>query len=83
MIGLNVYVLRYGTVTYVVDGDTLDVNDIRVRVALVVTPERGGNGYQSAKNFVKNLCLGDEAQVDIDDVQRGGDKYAREIGVVY
>jgi endonuclease YncB( thermonuclease family) len=55
MIGLNVYVLRYGTVTYVVDGDTLDANDIRVRIALVVTPERGGNRYQSAKNFVKNL----------------------------
>jgi micrococcal nuclease len=72
-----------GPVTYVVDGDTLDVNDIRVRLALVDTPERGENGYQSAKNFVKNLCLGDDAEVDIDDGQRGGDRYAREIGVVY
>lgn len=72
-----------GPVTYVVDGDTLDVNDIRVRLALVDTPERGENGYQSAKNFVKNLCLGEDAQVDIDDGQRGGDRYAREIGVVY
>ena len=72
-----------GTVTYVVDGDTLDVNDVRVRLALVDTPERGEKGYNTAKNFVKNLCLGEKAEVDIDDGQRGGDRYGREIGIVY
>jgi len=52
---------------------------------LVDTPERGEEGYQSAKNFVKDLCLGEDAQVDIDDGQRGrgGDRYGREIGIVY
>jgi micrococcal nuclease len=72
-----------GAVTKVVDGDTLDVNNIRVRLALVDTPEIGENGYQSAKDFVKNLCLGHDAEVDIDDGQRGGDRYGREVGVVY
>jgi endonuclease YncB( thermonuclease family) len=72
-----------GPVTYVVDGDTLDVNDVRIRLALVDTPEIGEIGYESAQNFVEDLCLGKDAQVDIDDGQRGGDRYGREIGVVY
>ena|GEM_PF-1431943 len=72
-----------GPVTHVADGDTLDVNGITIRLALVNTPEIGENGYESAKNFVKDLCLGKNAQVDIDDGQRGGDRYGREVGVVY
>jgi endonuclease YncB( thermonuclease family) len=72
-----------GPVTHVVDGDTLDVNGIRIRLALVNTPEIGETGYETAKNFVKDLCLGNDAEVDIDDGQRGGDRYGREIGVVY
>jgi endonuclease YncB( thermonuclease family) len=72
-----------GRVTHVADGDTLDVNGITIRLALVDTPEIGENGYDSAKNFVKDLCLGNNAEVDIDDGQRGGDRYGREIGVVY
>ena len=43
-------------VTYVVDGDTLDINDIRIRLSLVDTPERGEERYKEAKNFVKDLC---------------------------
>ena len=59
-----------GKVTYVVDGDTLDINDIRIRLSLVDAPERDQDGYQEAKNFVKDLCLQKEGQVDIDDGQR-------------
>ena len=40
-----------GIVNYVIDGDTLDINDIRIRLALVDTPERGQDGY---KNRNKN-----------------------------
>lgn len=72
-----------GIVNYVVDGDTLDINDIRVRLALVDTPERGQDGYKEAREFVKNLCLNKKGEVDIDDDQRRGDRYGREIGVVY
>ena len=40
-----------GIVNYVIDGDTLDINDIRIRLALVDTPEREQDGY---KNTNKN-----------------------------
>jgi micrococcal nuclease len=72
-----------GIVNYVVDGDTLDINDNRIRLSLINTPERGEEGYMEAKNFVKNLCLNKKGQVDIDDGQRRGDRYGREVGVVY
>jgi len=45
-----------GNVTYVVDGDTLDINGIRVRLSLVDTPARGQPGFKEAKEFVKSLC---------------------------
>lgn len=72
-----------GIVNHVVDGDTLDINDVRVRLALVDTPEREQDGYNEAKDFVRNLCLNKNGKVDIDDGQRRGDRYGREIGVVY
>ena len=52
-------------------------------MALVDTPERGQDGYKEAREFVKNLCLNKKGEVDIDDGQRRGDRYGREIGVVY
>jgi len=72
-----------GIVNYVIDGYTLDINDIRIRLALVDAPERGQDGYKEAREFVKNLCFNKKGEVDIDDGQRRGDRYGREIGVVY
>jgi micrococcal nuclease len=72
-----------GNVTYIVDGDTLDINGIRVRLSLVDTPERGEPGYTEAKEFVSLLCLGKKGELDVDDGQRRGDRYGREIGIVY
>src|SRR5206468_6834578 len=72
-----------GNVTYVVDGDTLDINGIRIRLSLVNTSERGQPGYKEAKEFVKSLCLGKNGELDVDDGQRRGDRYGREIGIVY
>lgn len=72
-----------GTVNYIVDGDTLDINDIRIRLSLVDTPERGQEGFKQAKEFVQKLCLNKKGQVDIDDGQRRGDRYGRDIGVVF
>jgi len=71
-----------GPITYVVDGDTLDVNNIRIRLALVNTPEVGEAGFLSAKAFVENRCLNKNGEVDMDDGQRQG-SFGREIGVVY
>jgi endonuclease YncB( thermonuclease family) len=71
-----------GKVNHVVDGDTLDINDIRIRLSLVDTPERGDPGFKESTQFVVKLCLGENAEVDMDDGQRLG-SFGREIGVVY
>lgn len=72
-----------GNVTYIVDGDTLDINGVRIRLSLVDTPERGQSGFKEAKDFVSSLCLGKKGELDVDDGQRRGDRYGREIGIVY
>ena len=72
-----------GTVTEIVDGDTLDVNNVRVRLALVNTPERGQIGYTEAIDFVQSVCdVGTTALVDEDDGQKEG-SFDRVIGIVY
>jgi hypothetical protein len=72
-----------GTVTEIVDGDTLDINNVRVRLALVNTPERGENGYTEAIDFVHSVCgVGTTALVDEDDGQKEG-SFDRVIGLVY
>jgi endonuclease YncB( thermonuclease family) len=72
-----------GKVTDVIDGDTLDINNIRVRLTLVNTPETGESGYTEAKEFVKLVCrIRTNALVDEDDGQKEG-SYDRLIGLVY
>jgi micrococcal nuclease len=72
-----------GKVTKIVDGDTLDVNDVRVRLSLVNTPEIGQSGYKEATEFTANLCpVGSEVLVDEDDGQTEG-SYGRIIAKVY
>lgn len=73
-----------GTISKVVDGDTVDIDgEIRVRLSLVNTPERGEQGYSEAKDFVSSVCgVGTNVIVDEDDGQKGG-SYGRMIGLVY
>jgi len=72
-----------GLVTHIVDGDTIDVNTVRVRLALVNTPERGDHGYAEATTFTTTLCpVGSTALVDEDDGQTQG-SYDRMIGKVF
>ena len=72
-----------GTVTKVVDGDTVDIDNVRIRLALVNTPEQGKPGYQEATEFTKVKCsVGTKALVDEDDLQTRG-SYGRMIGLVY
>jgi hypothetical protein len=72
-----------GTITEIVDGDTLDINNVRVRLALVNTPEQGENGYTEAIDFVRSVCgVGTTALVDEDDGQKEG-SFDRVIGLVY
>src|SRR5207247_8748679 len=71
------------TVTYIVDGDTLDVGSTRIRLTLVNSPEVAQPGYSVAKNFTAKTCpVGSQALVDEDDGQTGG-SYGRMVAVVY
>jgi endonuclease YncB( thermonuclease family) len=71
-----------GPVTHIVDGDTLDVDGVRIRLTLVDAPESGQPGYPEAKGFTAATCpLGSQALVDEDDGQTGG-SYGRIVAVV-
>jgi micrococcal nuclease len=75
-----------GTVTKVIDGDTLDVmppegETITIRLALIDSPERDESGFNEAKNFITEQCLNKNAEVDPDNNQ--GLTYGRTVGVVY
>ena len=66
-----------------VDGDTLDIDNVRIRLTLVNTPETYQDGYIKAKQFVETNCeVGTRAMVDEDDGQKSG-SYDRMIGLVF
>ncbi len=70
-------------VTYIVDGDTLDLGGTRIRLALVNSPEVGDPGADAATAFTAATCpVSSTATVDQDDGQLGG-SYGRMIGVVW
>lgn len=71
-----------GTVTRIVDGDTIHVDNISIRLSLVNTPERGQPGYDEATAFTASLCpVGSAALVDEDDGQTEG-SYGRLVAKV-
>ncbi|WP_458720006.1 thermonuclease family protein [Candidatus Nitrosocosmicus sp. R] len=75
-----------GTVTKVIDGDTLDVTTtegetITVRLALIDAPETDESGFDEAKNFMTEKCLDKNSEVDPDNNQ--GLTYGRTVAVVY
>lgn len=73
----------HGIVTKIIDGDTLDVNNTRIRLSMVNTPEFGERGYNEAKELLFSFCgMGSKVIVDVDDGQKEG-SYGRTIGLVY
>ena len=72
------------SVTAIVDGDTIDVgHGIRVRLALVNTPEVGQPLYKEAKQFTASLCpIDSNVLIDQDDGQIEG-SYGRMIAKVF
>jgi len=72
-----------GTVTKVVDGDTIDVQlssgPIRVRLHGVDTPERGQPGGKEATGALTGLVQGKEVEIE----PFSQDRYDRMIGIVY
>jgi len=72
-----------GTVTKVVDGDTLDISNVRVRLVLVDAPERDTREGPAATAYLKELCPeGSSARLQRDRLQ-SEDQYGRTLGVVW
>ncbi len=81
------YIERTATVSYVVDGDTINLQGgEKIRLVGIDTPELGPpaeNGAVEAKNFVENLCPpGTQIGLDVDDLEPE-DRYGRTLAVVY
>ncbi|MEJ7569642.1 MAG: thermonuclease family protein [Gaiellaceae bacterium] len=76
-----------GTVTYVVDGDTLDVRiglkTERIRVIGIDTPERGGCYASSATEAAKRLADGQRVVLKGDPTQDTRDRYGRLLAYVW
>jgi len=72
-----------GVVTQIIDGDTLEIGQTRIRLALTSTPELDESGGQEAKQFVEEQCpKGSVVLVDEDDGQIEG-SFGRMIAKVY
>lgn len=72
-----------GTVTRIIDGDTIVVGETHVRFALAAAPELSESGGLVAKEFIENTCpIGSKAIVDEDDKQTDG-SYGRTIAKIY
>ena len=72
-----------GHVSKIIDGDTMEVDGVSVRLALIDTPERGDYGYDYATDYLESLCpVRSPVVIDVDDWQES-DRYGRIIGVVY
>ena len=63
-----------GTVTRVIDGDTILVDrETKIRLALVNTPERGKPGHEEAASFARLFCPGGSTIIyDLDHSQKYG-----------
>jgi len=72
-----------GTMTQVIDGDTLKIDGQSIRFALSSAPELDESGGIKSKEFIENICpVGSTVLVDEDDEQTQG-SYGRIIGVIY
>ena len=72
-----------GTVTKIIDGHSIHVDDQYVRFALASAPYLKGPGGMDAKNLIETICpVGSQALVDEDDGQPP-EGHSRIIGVVH
>jgi len=76
--GFSVKELEMVNVTRVIDGDTFEVGDKKVRLLGVNTPESGDFGYTEAKNFLAEF-EGEEVGIECGEE----DQYGRELCYAY
>ena len=72
-----------GQITRVIDGDTLLIDQTKIRLSLVNSPERDEIGYQEAKNFASTVCPVGASAEFVEDTWQPVDKYGRSVGLVY
>jgi micrococcal nuclease len=71
-----------GTVTKIIDGDTIHVNEQSVRFALASAPNLEGYGGADSRNFIQTICpVGSEVLIDEDD-GHVLDDHSRIVGMV-
>ena len=72
-----------GTVTKIIDGNSIHVDDQYVRFALASAPYLKGPGGMDSKNLIETICpVGSQVLVDEDDGQPP-EGHSRVIGVVH
>ena len=72
-----------GNVTRILDGDTIEVDSVRIRLVLVDAPESSQVGGFEATNFIHQNCpVGSQVILDQDDSQLY-DNYGRLLAVVW
>lgn len=78
----TVHFEKTGKCVEVIDGNTIQVYGVgRVQLTQVKTPD-SQLGFNNAKKFVEDECLGKTVYLDIDDKQ-SEDKFGRTLAVVY
>lgn len=63
-------------VKHIIDGDTFDTNNGRIRIWGIDTPERNEKGYYEAKEALARMIADKTLKCDIKDI----DKYNRKVG---
>jgi len=79
---LNEKEVDYLNVTYIVDGDTIEIETgKRVRLICMDAPERGEEGYQNAREYLEDLILNKKVKLekDISEI----DRYGRLLRYIY
>jgi len=72
-----------GTVSEIIDGNTIIVNEESIRFALASAPGLNGYGGSESKRFIETICpMGSTVLVDEDDGQILG-SYGRIIGMIH
>jgi micrococcal nuclease len=61
----------------IVDGDTIEVDGVRVRLGGLHAPERGEPGGAEATAFMERLTAGQTVSCEIS----GGDRYGRAVAI--